>query len=186
MKTLDHSHRDAPFKPDFSKRLMGIGIVFAIIGALVIVLPVWATLAGESMVAWLMALWGAAGLWFACEMCPAREWRYAAAAFGVTLLLGLAFLLFPGVGIAALTIVMMLVFLMEGVISILLGLRMSGHLRHWGWMIFNGACSLIVGLVILIGWPETAVWTLGLLLGVNFLSTGLSLIMLAKAAKKAV
>ena len=101
-------------------------------------------------------------------------------------MLGLAFLLFPGVGITTLTIVMMLVFLVEGVVSILLGLRMSGNLRHWGWMLFSGACSLIVGLIIMMGWPETAVWTLGLLLGINFLSTGLSLIMLARSARKAV
>ena len=86
-------------------------------------------------------------------MRPAREWRYAAVAFGVTLMLGLAFLLFPGVGITTLTIVMMLVFLVEGVVSILLGLRMSGNLRHWGWMLFSGACSLIVGLIIMMGWP---------------------------------
>ncbi|QEA39514.1 hypothetical protein FGL86_10790 [Pistricoccus aurantiacus] len=186
MNTLDHSHRDASLKPDFSKRLLSIGIVFAVIGALAILLPAWATLAGELVIAWMLVLWGALGLWFARAMRPAREWRYAAAAFGVTLLLGLAFLLFPGVGIATLTIVMMLVFLMEGVVSILLGLRMSSNLRHWSWMIVSGVCSLIVGLFILIGWPETAVWTLGLLLGVNFLSTGLSLIMLARAAKKAV
>lgn len=183
MNTLDHLPAGAIRTTGPSKRLVLVGIVFAVIGVLAIALPAWATLAGELLIAWMLTLWGAAGLWFAWEMRSVREWRYAATAFGITLLLGLAFLLFPGIGIATLTIVMMVVFLVEGIVSILLGLRMSAGLRNWGWMVFSGLCSLIVGVIILFGWPETAVWALGLLLGVNFLTNGLALIMLGKSAK---
>ncbi|MFZ1469287.1 MAG: DUF308 domain-containing protein [Paracoccaceae bacterium] len=161
-----------------------LGLAFVAIGALAIILPAWATLAGEILIAWMLTLWGAVGLWFAWEMRPARESSYAGIVFGVTLFLGLAFLLFPGIGIETLTIVMMLVFLMEGIISILLGLRMSAGQKNWGWIVFSGLCSLIVGVIILIGWPQTAIWTLGLLLGLNFLSTGVALFMLGTAAKK--
>ena len=184
MNTLDHSRVSATRNHVFPKRLTIIGIVFAAVGVLAILLPAWATLAGEMLVAWMLTLWGAVGLWFAWEMRPAKEWRYAGVAFAITLLLGLMFLLFPGVGIETLTIVMMVVFLMEGVVSILLAMRMSGHMRNWGWLAFSGLCSLIIGAIILIGWPETAVWTLGVLLGVNFLSTGLSLVMLGKTARE--
>ncbi len=186
MNTTDHSPQSAIHKPDVLKRLKMVGIVFVIFGILAVLLPAWATLAGELVVAWMLTLWGAVGLWFAWEMRPAKEWRYAAFAFGLTLLLGLVFLLLPQVGIETLTIVMMVVFLAEGVVSILLGLRMSSQVKNWGWMIFSGLCSLIIGGIILFGWPETAIWVLGMLLGVNFLSTGISLIMLAKAAKDAV
>lgn len=185
MHTPDHTPASAIPAPRLSRRWTIIGIAFVIIGALAVLLPARATLAGELLIAWMLLLWGAAGLWFAWEMRPAHEWRYGAAAFGITFLLGLVFLLFPGAGIEALTIVMMVVFLMEGIVSVLLGLRLSGHMRNWGWMIFSGFCSLIVGVIILIGWPQTAVWTLGLLLGVNFLSTGLALIMLGQAARTA-
>lgn len=184
MNTLDHSPGRAIRKPESRKRLTVIGIVFVVIGMLAILLPALATLASEILIAWTLLLWGAVGLWFAWEMRPASEWRYAAGAFGITLLLGLVFLLFPRVGIETMTVLMIVVFLMEGVVSILLGLRLSGQLRNWGWMAFSGLCSLIVGLVILIGWPGTATWTLGLLLGVNFLTTGLSLVMLGKMAKE--
>lgn len=184
MNTLDHLPSSTILRSIFSRPLAVIGIAFTVIGALAIILPAWATLAGELLIAWMLTLWGVVGLWFAWEIRPASEWRYAAVVFGITFLLGLAFLLFPGVGIETLTIVMMVVFLMEGIVSILLGLRMSARLKNWAWMIFSGLCSLIVGAIILVGWPETTVWTLGLLLGVNFLSTGFSLIMLGKAAKE--
>lgn len=161
MRTLDHPSKGAVLMPalfrhGIAKRFMGIGIVFVVIGAIAILVPAWATLAGELLIAWMLTLWGATGLWFAWEMRPLQEWRYAAAAFGVTFLLGLVFLLFPSVGIETLTVVMMVVFLMEGVVSILLGLRMSASLQNWGWMVFSGVCSLIVGVIILAGWPQTA------------------------------
>ena len=122
MNTRQYSPASARLAPVLSRRLMILGLVFAAIGALAILLPAWATLAGEMLVAWMLTLWGAVGLWFAWEMRPAKEWRYAGVAFAITLLLGLMFLLFPGVGIETLTIVMMVVFLMEGVVSILLSM----------------------------------------------------------------
>ena len=186
MNITDNSAGRTALVTTVSKRLKVVGVVFAVIGVLAILLPSWATLAGELLVAWMLTLWGIVGLWFAWEMRPAKEWRYATIGFGITLGLGLIFLLFPGIGIQTLTIVMMVVFLMEGIVSILLGLRMSGQRTNWGWMIFSGACSLIIGAIILFGWPETATWTLGMLLGVNFLSTGISLVMLGKTAKDAV
>ena len=57
MSIVDHSYRDTTVTPGYSKRLMGVGIAFAIIGAVAIVLPAWATLAGELIVAWLLVLW---------------------------------------------------------------------------------------------------------------------------------
>lgn len=183
MNSLNPSPARPIRKPELRRRLTIIGIVFAVLGGLAILLPALATLAAELLIAWLLILWGGAGLWFAWEMRPEPEWRYGAGAFGIALLLGLVFLLFPRIGIETMTVLMMIVFLMEGVVSILLGLRLSGRLRNWGWMAVSGVCSLIVGLIILIGWPGTAAWTLGLLLGVNFMTTGISLVMLGKAAK---
>jgi uncharacterized membrane protein HdeD (DUF308 family) len=162
---------------------MRIGGVFIALGAVALVLPTWATLAGELLIAWMLVLWGAIGLWFAWEMRPSKEWRYAGVMFGITLFLGLVFSLFPGFGIETLTIILMMIFLFEGVISVLLGLRLSARFRNWGWMVFSGLCSLAIGVIILIGWPETAVWAIGMLMGANFLSTGLALIMLGKMAK---
>ncbi|MCB1310816.1 MAG: DUF308 domain-containing protein [Sedimentitalea sp.] len=183
MTIPDHARPGAIRKRGAFGRLTVIGVAFAVIGVLAMLLPALATLAAELLIAWMLVLWGAAGLGFAWEMRPEREWRHAAGTFGIALLLGILFLLFPRIGIETMTILVMLVFLLEGVVSILLGLRFSERVRNWGWLVFSGAASLIVGVIILIGWPGTAAWTLGLLLGVNFLTTGLSLVMLGRAAK---
>ena len=165
------------------RHLRTVGFVLAGIGLVSILLPAVATFGAELLVAWMLTLWGAVGLWFSWAIRPALEWRYGAVAFGLLFLVGVIFVLFPLAGIAALTILMMLSFLMEGILSILFGLRSSAHLPNWGWLVFSGLCSFAAGLVILFGWPWTASWTLGLMMGLNFLSTGLSLVMLARAAK---
>ena len=185
MNTNTASSPAGAIVPQNPGRLTIVGAVFAAIGLIAILLPNLATLAAELLVAWMFILWGGAVLWFAWEMRTAPEWRYGAVAFGLMLLAGLIFAVFPVAGIETLTILMMISFLMEGVVSILLGLRSSADMTNWGWLIFSGACSLIVGIVILIGWPGTATWTLGLLMGINFLSTGLSLVMLGRSIKPA-
>ena len=129
------------------RRLRLVGWIFVAMGALAILLPVAATVAAEALVAWLLVIWGVAGLWFAWEMRPAPEWRYGAATFALTLALGLVFARFPRAGIETLTIVMVLAFLMEGVVSILLGLRTSARAANWGWLVVNGLCSLAVGVI---------------------------------------
>ncbi|MFZ1469290.1 MAG: DUF308 domain-containing protein [Paracoccaceae bacterium] len=132
MNRLDHSPTRAARKPDPSVRLARIGIAFAAIGALAVILPAWGSLAAESMIASILALWGVAGMLFACEMRHTKERSYAGVAYGTTFVLGLVFLLLPGVGVDTLTTAMIAVFLMEGVASILLGLRLSGQTHQLG------------------------------------------------------
>lgn len=176
----------SPLQPSMEraspKKLRTAGIILSVLGALAILLPSVATLGAEVLVAWLLTLWGAVGLWCSWSIRPAPEWRFGVAAFGLLFAAGVALVLFPLAGIAALTVLMMLSFLMEGILSILFALRSSAHVPNWGWLVFSGVCSFAAGFVILFGWPWTASWTLGLMLGLNFLSTGVSLVMLANAA----
>ncbi|WOI56689.1 HdeD family acid-resistance protein [Palleronia sp. LCG004] len=181
------THPRSPTRPTAKRNgfrnLRVVGCILAAFGILAIFLPRVATFEAELLVAWMLTLWGAVGLWFSRSIRPAPEWRYGFAAFGFLFLVGVALILFPLAGIAALTVLMMLSFLMEGILSILFGLRSSAHVSNWGWLVFSGLCSFAAGVVILFGWPWTASWTLGLMMGLNFLSTGLSLVMLAKPAR---
>ena len=43
----------------------------------------------------------------------------------------------------------------------------------WGWLIFGGFGSIVVGVILLIGWPVTALCVTGLLLGINLIITGM-------------
>ena len=165
------------------KNLRLVGVILIVIGVLAIGLPHIATVGVELLTAWMLALWGGIGLWFSWAIRPAPESRFGFGAFGLIFAVGVALILFPYAGIAALTVLMMLSFLIEGLLSILFALRSSTYVADWGWLVFSGLCSFMAGIVILLGWPWTASWTLGLMLGLNFLSTGFSLVMLANPAR---
>ncbi|MGY9049519.1 hypothetical protein P775_24150 [Puniceibacterium antarcticum] len=159
------------------------GLVFAGLGLLAILVPTVATFVVEQLVAWFLILWGIAGLLFASSFRSFSEWRLVAAGFVAVLLAGIAFVLMPGAGATILTGVLISVFLLEGVLSILLGLRLSGNLDSWRWIIFSGACSFALGMILLIAWTDAACWVIGFMVGLNFLSTGLSLLLLSRVKK---
>jgi uncharacterized membrane protein HdeD (DUF308 family) len=165
--------------------LIVAGGIFIILGFMAIVLPIWATLAVEQLVAGLLLVWGAAGIGFALSMRPLSEWLFTAVTFAMILVIGALFLIFPQDGVATLTFILIAAFLIEGVVSILFALRLRETIPQWVWMLFSGLVALLLGLMILSGWPGTEAWTLGLLVGFNFLTSGASLIALAVAINSA-
>lgn len=169
------------YPPISSRGLIWAGAVFLVLGLAAIALPAWATVAVEQLVAVLLFVWGAAGIGFALSMRPAVEWRMTAALFGGVMLLGVIFLIFPRDGIATMTMLLVAVFLIEGIASVTIGFGLRGTLPSWGLLVVSGLASLALGLLILTGWPGSAAWTLGLLTGINFLSNGVTLILLSRS-----
>ena len=143
----------------------------------------WAMLPAASVMCALVA--GLAWCWL-----PAEQITLAAGALEAERVrrplaaLGVVFLALPGLGIEVLSMLVVAGFLAEGVLSIAYGLRVSDRQHGWGWMVASGAAALAVGLIVLFGWPETATWLLGLLLGINFFTTGLALLALARSATR--
>lgn len=157
------------------------GIVFIVLGLLALALPVIATLAVELLIAWLLLFWGAGGVAMAWSMRDASGRVAMTAFFLMILALGLIFLFVPRVGLSTLTLVLAAIFLLEGGLTIGLGLRLREVSGRWAWIVASGVAALLLGVLILTGWPGTAAWVIGLIVGVNFLTTGLSLVMLSLA-----
>ena len=168
--------------PPFSSRgLTWTGAAFLALGLAAIVLPAWATVAVEQLVAALLLVWGAAGISFALSMRPAAEWRMTAALFAGVMVLGAIFLIFPRDGIETMTMLLVAVFLIEGIATLTIGFGRRAVLPNWSFLVVSGLASLGLGVLILTGWPGTVAWTLGLLTGINFLSNGVTLILLGRA-----
>ena len=79
------------------------------------------------------------------------------------------------------TMLLVTVFLIEGIATVTIGFGMRQTLPNWGVLVMSGLASLVLGVSILTGWPGSAAWTLGLLTGINFLSNGITLILLGRA-----
>lgn len=57
------------------------------------------------------------------------------------------------------------------------------HLSTWPSVLVSGVLSLVLSVLILAQWPENAGWVVGVLVGVDFIVTGISLALLGCMAK---
>ncbi len=56
---------------------------------------------------------------------------------------------------------------------------MMRPIAHWGRILFSGITALLLAIVVWAGWPATGLWVLGLLLGINMVLLGWTLITLS-------
>ncbi len=161
------------------------GIALIVIGVLAILFPLVFSIAAKTLLGWIFLLSGAAILWHAFQ---AREWR-AAILSGIIalmhLVLGVYLGLFALTGLVGLTFLLGVVFLCQGGVEGLMAFQHRPE-KGWGWLAVNGAATAILGVFLIAGLPGTAMWAIGLMLGLNFLMSGIALVALASAAEKQV
>ena len=162
------------------------GILLAIFGLAAMIVPPAASLAVTILLGWLFLISGIAGLaltFWAREM-PGFWWSLISAALAV--LAGLVLLARPAQGTLTLTIVVGAYFLAEGVATIMYALEHRRELsERWSWMLVAGLMDILIAAIIIAGLPGSAVWALGLLVGVNLLFGGAALIGVALAVRNA-
>ena len=98
----------------------------------------------------------------------------------LNLVLGGLLLFYPILGVLSLTYLMIAYFLVDGISKIYFAMQLKGF-GNFGWVVFSGIISLFLAGLIFSGLPGTAVWTIGLLIGINMLFFGFSLFGLASS-----
>jgi len=167
--------------------LMFEGVALIVLGVLAIAAPLFATIAVEIYIGWLFLIAGVVGLvaMFYADDIAAFLWTLVTAA--LSLCLGVLMLYKPGAGAATLTLALTAFFAAEGVFQIVTSLAYRKALPDaWTWLLASGVCDLILVAIIVYSWPLSAAWTLGLLAGVNLLTSGCAIVMVAFAARDAV
>jgi uncharacterized membrane protein HdeD (DUF308 family) len=90
---------------------------------------------------------------------------------------GTILLLDPLLGTLALTLLLGFFYIMLGAFRI--GYSLYLHAPQWGWSLFNGIISFILGILILIQWPASSLYVIGLLVGIDLLLSGWAYIMVS-------
>lgn len=96
---------------------------------------------------------------------------------------GIALLANPVLGLVGLTLLLVGYFLADGVVEILLGLRLRGE-GGGIWFVASGVLSLLVAGLLWVGFPSTAVWAVGLLFGISLLSSGISMVFVGRQGSR--
>ena len=165
------------------KLVLAQGIVMMVLGFLAVVEPNVATFAVSIFVGWLFFIGGifrTLSVWRARAM-PGFAWALLTALLAIVL--GLILIFRPLAGVLTLTMVLIAFFILEGITAIALAVQHREQLRSWVWVLFSGIVDLLLAFLIWDGWPSSADWAIGLLVGINMLFFGLSLVMTALAAR---
>ena len=164
--------------------LLVIAIAFLVIGSAAIIFPGIATLVVESFIGWLMIFSGILYGVFAFRVQGAWKIAGTVAMALLSIATGAILLLYPLQGIVTVTLVLAAYFIVIGVLRAIDAIRHRGA-NHWGWALASALASLILGVIIYLGFPGTAVWTLGLLFGIDLIFYGWSLIGLRSTIQSA-
>src|SRR5712672_989286 len=161
------------------------GIVLAVLGLAAMIVPPLASLAVTIFLGWMFLIGGIAGLFatYWARQMPGFWWSLFSAALAV--LAGGILLAKPEQGILTLTIVVGAYFLAEGVVTIMYALEHRRELsERWSWLLFAGILDILIAAMIITGLPGSAEWAIGLLVGINLVLGGASLIGMALAVRK--
>lgn len=173
----------APLKNEWGW-LLALGIGLVVLGTLSIAMPFVATIQFVEVLGILLAI---AGISQVVGVFHSKLWRgfIIQAAVGI-LYLVTSFLMMvnPVEGAAGLTLLMAAFFLSGGLFRVLFSL--SERFPGWGWTLLNGVITILMGLIIWRQFPESALWVIGMLVGIELLFCGWAWIMLAVTARSAI
>lgn len=161
------------------------GIVLILLGALAILAPGVATLATAILVGWLLLASGIIGLVAvigAGSAQPGFWWKLLTT--GLYTLAGATLLLNPIASVLTLTLILAAYLLATGAMKIVVAFGYRDAIPGaWIWMLLSAAIDIVLGILIVAGLPGTAVWVIGLMVGINLVFTGVALVVAANVCR---
>jgi uncharacterized membrane protein HdeD (DUF308 family) len=160
------------------------GVLLAVLGIAALILPPLASLAITIFLGWMFLISGIGGLivTYWARSTPGFWWSLISAALAV--FAGMLLLARPMQAVLTLTIVLGAYFLAEGVTTIMYALEHRRELSgRWSWLLISGLVDIAISFMVITGLPSTAEWAIGVLVGINLLFGGATLIGMALAAR---
>jgi len=165
------------------KWLIILGIAQVVLGMIAIASPL---MTGIVVSIFVGACLLACGVGRVIEAFKAGSWGaglLGTAVGALTIIAGLLMLFRPGVGLVTLTLILAFYFLIEGISTAVVAWKMRPN-DGWGWVMFQGIVSILLGFMIWRQWPLSGAWALGTIIGIHILLNGWTMIMLGMALKR--
>jgi uncharacterized membrane protein HdeD (DUF308 family) len=162
-----------------------LSVVLIILGILAIIAPAIASAFFTAMMGWIALISGIVMVVQSFRSHPVRG-------FWLNLIVGIfyavagLYILFNlGAALLALTFAFGVLFVVEGIFTIIMAFTQKAG-RGLSWLVvLNGVVTLILGIMVLNGWPFSALWLIGLYVGISLLLSGVSLLAASLAVRKA-
>ena len=158
---------------------LSLGILLVILGIACVAFDVTATFATVLVFGWLLFISGIFALvqaFFTGSWSGFFLYLLSALFRGVT---GYLLIRYPLIGAESLTLVLAS-FLIVGGLFRAIGFAIAKFPR-WGWAVFSGVVSVVLGFMLLVQFPVSGIWFIGFAIGVDLIFDGAAVIGFATA-----
>ena len=164
-----------------AKTAKWVGVLLIIAGFLAIIMPLAAGAAFAKMIGVLLAFGGVMQLLLAFRAGSFGPGLMVFVIGALTLVAGLYMIAQPGVALATLALFLAAYFIVTGITEAVSAFQVK-PVEGWGWLMFGGIVSVILGIMIWRQWPLSGAWAVGVLVGIRMLMSGFELMAIGGAA----
>jgi len=154
------------------------GTIFIILGVLSIIYPFYSSLGIEAFLGTLFLFGGIFQLFGAFEDKERNGYIWNFIVGVLYILAGVYLLSHPLIGLLFLSMLLIALFYAQGILTIIFGFQQRKEARYWVWSLISGLLSIGIATILLVNYPISALWVFGVLVGINLLMFGISLIIL--------
>ncbi len=161
------------------------GVLLVLFGMIAVALPQLAAVATAAFVGWLLFF---SGIFRAVSLVRSTRapgyWSSLALAV-LTAILGFIVAWYPLEGAVTLTMLLTAYFIIHGIGTLIFAFSVKGETGRWVLLLLSALVDFLLAGLVILEWPSTALWVLGLFVGVNMLLTGFAFIFAALGARSA-
>lgn len=159
------------------------GVLLVTAGILAVIFPMISSVAVVVLLGWLLIISGALqGISLVGAGHVPHFWLQLISVI-LAVMIGLLFLRHPGNGLLTITLLLIVFFMIEGISKVVFALTIRPF-PNWGWVLGSGLIGILLSLMVWIRIPLTAMWLIGLLLGIELISVGAATAYLAWRIRK--
>jgi len=158
--------------------LLGLGILFVILGSVGLGMVVGLTLASMVFLGALLIIAGVSQL---VDTVKCKHWKGAVghALIAIFYIIAGGLVIYdPFLASAIITALLASLLIIIGISRFLMAMMLKGS-PGWGWLLFAGVIAIALGIMILMHWPISGLWVIGLFIAIEILVDGWTYIFLA-------
>ena len=151
------------------------GVIAIILGILAMLAPGLTGLSIAMVVGVLVVIGGIVRMIWAFQAGRLAKGLLVFALGALTLLCGISLVANPLFAAGFLTVLLAIYFIADGIVEVSAGFQLRPE-PGWGWMLFGGILSVLLGIMMWSQFPLAGAWAIGILLGIKLFSVGLIMV----------
>lgn len=161
---------------------VALGVVVLLMGMFAMASPFIAGITLVIAVGFLLIIGGLGQLVFALKT---RAGLFSIILAVLTIIAGGYMVSNLGIALATMTMVLAIYFIITGVFEVMMAFHIK-PVKGWGWVLFSGVISVLLGAMIWSQFPVSGTWAIGMLIGIKLFFSGWVLLMFGLIARSIV